>query len=45
MEKLPFKKYLIFAFANPKSGDGLADVFLTEHPTRSVTELKFEERQ
>lgn len=44
MEKLPFRKYLVFAFANPRSGDGLAAGFLTEHPSRSVTQVKFEER-
>lgn len=24
IEKLPFKRYHIYAFANPRSGDGLA---------------------
>jgi hypothetical protein len=44
-EKLPFKKYLVFAFANPRSGDGLAAGFLTEHPARSMAEVWFEDRQ
>ena len=45
VDKLPFKKYLVFAFANPRSGDGLSAGFLTEHPSRTVTEVWFEERQ
>lgn len=45
MEKLPFAKYMIFAFSNPRSGDGLAAGFLTEHASRTVTEVWFEERQ
>jgi hypothetical protein len=44
-EPLPFEKYLIFAFANPRSGDGLAAGFLTDHPGRTVQEVWFEERQ
>jgi hypothetical protein len=45
MEKLPFAKFMIFAFANPRSGDGLAAGFLTEHASRTVTDVWFEERQ
>lgn len=44
-QKFPFKKYLVFAFANPRSGDGLAAGFLTEHPARTVTDVWFEDRQ
>lgn len=34
-EKLPFKRYHIFAFANPRSGDGLAARFLTDFPSKN----------
>ncbi len=32
LEALPFKRYQVFAFANPRSGDGLAAGFLTDFP-------------
>jgi len=41
IDKLPFKRYHIFAFANPRSGDGLASRFLTDFPVRNDKELYF----
>lgn len=35
IDKLPYKRYHIFTFANPKSGDGLAGRFLTDYPAKN----------
>lgn len=35
-EPLPFKRYHGFAFANPRSGDGLAGVFLNDYPPKNI---------
>ena len=41
IEKLPFKRYHVFAFANPRSGDGLAARFLTDFPPKNSKQLWF----
>ena len=35
-EPLPFKRYHGFAFANPRSGDGLAGRFLNDYPPKNI---------
>jgi hypothetical protein len=42
-EKLPFKKYHVYAFANPRSGDGLAARFLSDFPPSNTREVYIEE--
>ena len=41
IDKLPFKRYHVFAFANPRSGDGLAGRFLTDFPQKNQKLLYF----
>jgi hypothetical protein len=41
IDKLPFKRYNIFVFANPRSGDGLAERFLTDYPKKNSKQLWF----
>lgn len=36
IEELPFKRYHGFAFANPRSGDGLAGRFLNDYPPKNI---------
>ena len=45
IDKLPYKRYHIFAFANPRSGDGLAGSFLTDYPPKNVKQLYFSEQK
>lgn len=45
IDKLPYKRYHIFAFANPRSGDGLARSFLTDYPAKNVKQLYFSEQK
>lgn len=45
VDKLPFKRYHVFAFANPRSGDGLAGRFLTDFPQKNQKLLYFQEQQ
>lgn len=42
-EKLPCKRYNIFVFANPRSGGGLAQSFLTDFPARNNKRVYFAE--
>lgn len=45
IEKMPFKRYHVFAFANPRSGDGLASRFLTDYPPKNKKQLYFDEKK
>lgn len=38
---LPYKRYHIFALANPRSGDGLAARFLNDYPPKNSKKLYF----
>ena len=42
-EKLPYKRYNIFVFANPRSGGGLAKTFLTDFPAKNSRRVYFSE--
>lgn len=42
-ERLPYKRYHIFAFANPRSGDGLAQRFLADYPSSTERDVYFKE--
>ena len=45
IDPLPYARYHVYAFANPRSGDGLAAGFLTDFPHKNVKQLWFEEKQ
>ena len=45
IDQLPFKRYHIFTFANPRSGDGLAARFLTDFPAKNHKNIYFAENR
>jgi len=45
IDKLPYKRYHGFAFANPRSGDGLASRFLNDYPPKNIKQLYFADQK